>query len=469
MIRKVLNITTHTVRWFKPSLITITLALFLAYSCDKKDEDVKPTFSVKVKLNYPEGYSPAVNVRVTLRNTINGEVITDSTNAAGVTDFDVIVGTYEATASEERSDEYFKYLINGTKGNIIVTDAWTGEDTVQVPLTVTTQQLPVEGDNSALGKVVIKEVYNGGCRRDDGSGAFRMDQYVILYNNSNQPASLTDLCLASPMPANAHATNNFMVDGALSYASEGWIPAGFGVWAIQGDVTLDPGKQIVIALTNAIDNTVTYSNSINFANPEYYCAYDIEVYSNTTYYPSPSELIPTSHYLKAHKFAGTTGNAWVLSVNSPALFVFVPDGVTPSEYAGDADRTVLHGSGASQVCKKTPVEWIVDGIEIYQKGNVNSKKRLTATVDVGYVELTGDQGFTLYRNVDKNATEAILANAGKIVYNYSLGTTGEPFNGTTDPSGIDAEASIRNGARIIYKDTNNATNDFHQRSRASLR
>jgi hypothetical protein len=173
--------------------------------------------------------------------------------------------------------------------------------------------------------------------------------------------------------------------------------------------------------------------------------------------------------LKAHKFAGTTGNAWILSVNSPALFVFVPDGVTPLEYANDADRTILHGSGASQVCKKTPVEWIVDGVEIYQKSNVNSKKRLTATVDVGYVELTGDQGYTLYRNVDKTATEAILANAGKIVYNYSLGTAGEPINGTTDPSGIDAEASIKNGARIIYKDTNNTTNDFHQRSRASLR
>ena len=42
-------------------------------------------------------------------------------------------------------------------------------------------------------------------------------------------------------------------------------------------------------------------------------------------------------------------------------------------------------------------------------------------------------------------------------------------DGSTDPSGIDAEASLKNGARIIYQDTNNSTNDFHQRKQASLR
>ena len=31
---------------------------------------------------------------------------------------------------------------------------------------------------------------------------------------------------------------------------------------------------------------------------------------------------------------------------------------------------------------------------------------------------------------------------------------------STDPSGIDAEASIRNGARILYLDTNNSSNDI---------
>jgi hypothetical protein len=94
----------------------------------------------------------------------------------------------------------------------------------------------------------------------------------------------------------------------------------------------------------------------------------------------------------------------------------------------------------------------------------NNQKRLLPTIDAGYVEMTAKMGYTLYRNVDKEATEAIKENEGKLVYNYSLGV-----GDSTDPSGIDAEASMRNGARIIYKDTNNSTVDFHQRSRASLR
>lgn len=73
-------------------------------------------------------------------------------------------------------------------------------------------------------------------------------------------------------------------------------------------------------------------------------------------------------------------------------------------------------------------------------------------------------GYTLYRNVDKEATEAIPGNEGKLVYSYALGV-----DGATDPSGIDAEASIRKGARIVYKDTNNSSQDFHLRSKASLR
>ena len=124
--------------------------------------------------------------------------------------------------------------------------------------------------------------------------------------------------------------------------------------------------------------------------------------------------------------------------------------------------------------KKVPVEWVIDAIEVFNYGNAGNQKRLTPTLDAGYVELFNQHGFTLYRNVDKTATEAIAENAGKIIYNYSLGTQNvaikdQVIKGTTDPSEIDAEASIKNGTRIVYKDTNNSSNDFHQRIKASLR
>ncbi|MEE3406725.1 MAG: DUF4876 domain-containing protein, partial [Candidatus Cryptobacteroides sp.] len=79
------------------------------------------------------------------------------------------------------------------------------------------------------------------------------------------------------------------------------------------------------------------------------------------------------------------------------------------------------------------------------------------------------KGYSVYRNVDKEATEAIEGNKEKLVYNYAGGTEDPEINGNTDPSGIDAEASIANGAIIIYKDTNNSTSDFHIRKVASIK
>ena len=93
-----------------------------------------------------------------------------------------------------------------------------------------------------------------------------------------------------------------------------------------------------------------------------------------------------------------------------------------------------------------------------------SVKRLTDDIDVGHVSLTNAQGHVLYRNVDKASTEALPENAGKLVYNYSLGV-----ESSTDPSGINAEASMKNGAHIIFMDTNNSSVDFHERQKCSLR
>ena len=119
---------------------------------------------------------------------------------------------------------------------------------------------------------------------------------------------------------------------------------------------------------------------------------------------------------------------------------------------------------------KVKTEWTVDGIEVFQAGKEDdNKKRLPASVDAGSIYMTCEKGYSLYRNVDKEATEALPENEGKLVYNYAGGTDMlDDVYGNTDPSGIDAEASIANGAHIIYKDTNNSSADFLQRAVPSI-
>jgi len=436
------------------SLLMIGAFVLAAGSCEEK-EGVK-TFEVKVQLEYPDGYTAQKGVKVELKGA--AATFEASTDSTGLAAFKVTAGTYEARVSEVRNTNASTIVLNGTQAGIAVTDPWSGEI---VTLTLS---------ESKQSKLLIKELYVGGCQKDDG-GSFQRDPYVILYNNSSEPISLKNVSWGATLPSNGHTTNNFVNEsGVLSYQSEGWIPAGFAIWTLEQDVTLDAGKQIVIAFENAIDNTQTYSNSINFAHPEYYAGYDMDVYTNTTYY-KVSDVIPTNHYLKAYKLTGVTANAFVLSVSSPALFIFQPteegDSII-SKFVNNPENITLHGVSTSQATLKTPVEWILDGIEVFAQGQEKSTKRLTDKVDAGSIYFTNQQGYTLYRNVDKEATEAIANNAGKLVYNYSLGTA-DLVGGSTDPSGIDAEASIKNGATIIYKDTNNSSVDFHQRRRASLR
>ena len=310
-------------------------------------------------------------------------------------------------------------------------------------------------------QVIIKEVYNGGCPKDEGTGAFSNDKCIILYNNCSQQAVVNNLCIAYASPYNGHANNNnYDGDGKLTYEAEGFIPAYNGMWWFQEPLIIEPYSQVVVNVSGAIDNTQTYSQSINYANADYYTMYDPESgFTNTSWYPVPANVIPTDHYLKAKRIG--LGNAWSLSNTSPALFIFQTKDVFPADFADDATQLWYDGGGTGAVnaCHKVNNEWILDGIEVYQSTKIDvSKKRLTADIDAGYVALTNQKGHTLYRNVDKDATEALTENSGKLVYGYNA-----------DPSGIDAEASIENGAHIVYLDTNNSTNDFHEREKCSLR
>lgn len=435
------------------SLFAISLFAICFQSC-KKDDDIK-TYSVSLQLVYPDDYTTSEGVSVTLTNISNNTVFDATTSADGIATFVVPPGAYEASASERRSEGGISFNFNGIK-DFTVSDNWVETNIVTIELTL-----------SKAAEIIIKELYVSGCPKDDGSGTFYNDKYVILYNNSDNEASLDKVCLGFVNPYNGHATNYDYVGGTLFYESEGWIPAGQGIWYFPDGITIQPGKQIIVALNNAIDNTTTYSKSINFGNANYYCTYDIEVYSSTSYYSAPSSLIPTNHYLSAVNFG--LGSAWSLSNSSPAFFIFATQDMSPVEFANDASYTNQYNgsSSAAFTRKKVSADWIIDGIEVFKQGST-SQKRLTANVDAGYIYLIAGEGYTLYRNVDKETTEAIEGNKAKLVYNYSGGTT-DQADGTTDPSGIDAEASIKNGARIIYKDTNSTTNDFHQRNKASLR
>lgn len=426
-------------------LIIALLALALATSCDEED-DVS-LYNVTVELVYPDGFEPTDSVKIFVGSYSN------YTDSAGVATLSVPSGNYTVSATESRSDNGVNYNFNGST-SIAVSAHMTTELTLAV---------------SEVSQVIIKELYIGGSQKDDGSGAFTKDAYTIIYNNSDQEVTLdSNFCLGAAFPYNSNSTNNYLDgNGDLIYKDEGWIPAAAAIWHFQSSATLAPGEQIVMAIYQAINHTGTYSNSVDLSQPEYYCMYDIDNFHNTSYYTPPSASIPTSQYLKAVKYG--IGSAWSLSQSSPAFFIFATEGMGPNDFGTDPAYSDYYGGNSTQVAQKVPVEWLIDAIDVFRQGYDDSNnRRFTDNIDAGSITFTNNIGHTLYRNVNQEATEAIESNEGLIVYNYAGGTE-DQTDGSTDPSGIDAEASIKNGARIIYMDTNNSSNDFHQRAVASIK
>ncbi len=389
---------------------------------------------------------------VELRNTQTASIFVEKTDAQGTATFRVTPGIYEATATKkELKGGNVYYVYNGTSGQIAVRKG------VTTPASIAMKQ-------AKTSQIVIKELYNGGCMKDDGVTYFQYDKCFIVYNNSAETAALDNVCVGFCAPANAQANNrNYDNEGNLIYEAEGFVPAWNGIWYFPSTLTIAPYSQVVVNICGAIDNTQTVTASVNYANKDYYCMYDPESgYYNTSYYPTPSELIPTSHYLKAVEFG--LGNGWPFSTTSPALVLFqLPKGTTAREYCANTENIWYSGGDAKQVnaCIKVPNEWVIDAMEVYSTGYKDKcVKRLTADLDAGYVWLTNRLGHTLYRNVDQEATEALEENEGKLIYGYQMGT---------DASNIDAEASLNNGAHIIYQDMNNSTTDFHERQQCSLK
>ncbi len=371
---------------------------------------------------------PVADADVCLTSNI-GTAFTAKTDSTGTAVFALPAGIYSASVSKVSEDDYYRRVCNGSLSDLAITAATA---TINMPVTVTLIE--------KAQPLVIKELYNGGCAKDDGSGTFHFDKCIIIYNQSSEPVSLDRVGFAIIDPYNAESSQHFFLqDGVLSYEADGWLPAINGIWYFQDGNTLAPYTELVVNVHGAIDNTLTYKNSINYAHPEYYCMYDVEAaspngekYSNTNYYPSPSEVIPTSHYLKAARYG--KGNAWPLSVVSPALVLFRTDSTTtPAAYAAQTENIVYSPGKEGNIIYanlKLPRQWVLDGMEVYNKNKLaDSKKRLTPDIDNGHVDLLNGLGHALRRHIERYTTD------------------GHP----------------------IYQDTNNSTNDFYEADRCSLR
>lgn len=378
------------------------------------------------------------------------------TNADGYATFTLPYGSYSASATFKVAEDGQRFAYNGANNNIVVKQF--GQAAYNLNLQYVASQ-----------QIIIKEVYTTGCQNSAaGAGkSYSNDAYIILYNNSDLEADASNVVFAAMAPSTANATNKFYVDGALVFENDNWIPAYSAIWWFTSEVTIPAYSQIVVALFGAINHSEQVHESLDLSDPSYYWMDNstIPAFNNNKY--NVSNNIPTTHYLAGAQI--NQGNAWVLANNSPAFYIARMSSAEATALAENKDAyDTTQGSTAAMAIAKFPKANVLDAVDVWNSANIaKSNPRFPADINSGHAEMTNNQGYSLYRNVDKEATEALEENAGKLVYNYDEGTV--DIEGTTDPSGIDAEASIAKGAHIIYSYTRNNTNDFHQRKHASLK
>lgn len=423
---------------------------FLAVSCQPNGPE---TEKVSVKLSLDDSIVAQQGINVTLSN--GSASFEGVTGEDGIASFKVPGGVYTATVSFKETGDGAFYNYNGS-ANVVVE---LGTETeVTVVLT-----------KSKASQLIIKELYNGGATGADNK-VYQLDKYIVIYNNSDTEADASRLGLAQAQITALPATNKYPIDenGIIQYDKDGWTPAAYSIWWFQSGttVTIPPYSQITIAINGAVDHTKTYSQSVDLSNVDY-CLYDIETsFNKADNYPAPSSTIPASHHMKTYVFG--TGTAWPFPIQSASPFILIPDaGVDLSDYVTKTEnQDNQNPASLASNYVKIPSSWVLDALELWPAADeTRYYYRFPKAVNVGYQVYTNKLGYSTYRNVDKEATEAIAENAGKLVYNYA----GAVSEDDTDPSGIDAEASMAAGAKIVFMDTNNSANDFHMRKVASLK
>lgn len=442
---------------------------FAALSCERPTPDPGPTpdpdpdpepevtlYDVSVQLTVDGAALNIEGIAITLADAAGITNFEGTTDATGTATYRVPAGSYSASATYKTAENGQRIAYNGSNNNIDVAE---GATAFQINLNKVVSQ-----------QVIIKEVYTTGCQNSAaGAGkSYSNDAYVILYNNSDIEADASNIVFSAIAPSVANATNKFYnADGVLVFEDQDWIPAYSALWWFTSEVKIPAYSQIVVVLFGAIDHTQTVVESVNLSDPSYYWMNNssIPAFNHAKY--SISDVIPTDHYLNGAQI--NQGTAWVVANNGPGFYIARMSAAEATALAENKDAyDTTQGSTAAMAIAKFPKANVIDAIDVWASASLaKSKPRFPADINTGYIAITNNQGYSIYRNVDKEATEALEENAGKLVYDYAGGT--EDIEGSTDPSGIDAEASIANGAHIIYVDTNDSGNDYHQRKVASLK
>lgn len=407
----------------KPSicllLLTVTGILTGCTDIDQENPYANRLHRLQVTAVYPEGYTEHLRegVTVQLADIDRGHAYKTETDKHGVAQFTLAQGIYRVQISDKNGPDIF----NGSVDQVRL----TGSDlSLTLPLT-----------HSKAGTIIIKEIYCGGCTKLPQEGNYQSDKYIILHNNDSEVQYLDSLCFGSLDPYNSQATNVWVTQDEATGATlfPPFSPIAQCIWQFGGTgktFPLQPGEDAVIAINGAVDHAAHYPQSVNLNKPGYFVCYNHVYFPNTQYHPAPGDQIAPDHYLNVVLKTGQA-NAYTFSIFSPATIIFKAKGTTIQEFVRQEGSVIQKPGSTAERVIAIPLDWVIDGTEVYYGGSSNNKKRISPSIDAGYVTQSATyDGRSMCRQVDEEAT--------------------------------------REAGYEILVDTNNSSTDFYEREKQSL-
>jgi hypothetical protein len=278
-------------------------------------------------------------------------------------------------------------------------------------------ELVVPVSASKSGSIVLKEIYFCGSKTPTGGSYFR-DQYYELYNNGDQIQYLDGLCIGNMNP-NA-ATANLPVWNVENPENYVYF---LTIWQIPGDGTnypIAPGESVIIA--QMADNH--QKTTLNPACPVNLISAEFETFVNSTSLISDNPAIN----MKMAFWPAPTPQ-WLVTVFGGAYAIFYPKiPVNPASYVTPV--------GSTTKAIKIPIDEILDAVELVNDETKVRLKRVPAVLDAGATYVGGSY---LGKSVSRKVKE-VLAD-GRIVYKDSN-------NSTEDFEILGAPVIRRNNSKI---------------------
>ena len=430
----------------KKSLLILSAIMMLFVAACKKDkldeaQAVTQSFQLSYGIESSDLGLPLANAEITLTNRTNGVVLTAKSDAKGLVTFaGVTPGNYSVVANLVISAADYTTITG-----IYSAQAAAFNASLEANIVTGNSALPMTLKAGRLGNWVIKQIYYGGSSTT--SGAIFRDQFIEIYNNSNEVLYADGLYIAQIHGKNARVSSidvtkpAFLSNGQFNWTkSIGMTAANANndfvyaktMFMIPGsgkEYPVQPGASIIIA-QNAQNHKAAYvgvdGKEVSVKDPTLtidLSKADFEAYLGNVAGINPLASDIDNPSVPNVKVLITGGNRdMILNNNGYEGIVLFQTTLDPLKWPNFPDPEATAIVAATDLYTQIPTSLILDAVDIaHTIAASRGPKRVPDALDGGFT----------FTNGGAYSSQSVIRKTAKTL-----------------------------SARKILKDTNNSTSDF---------